>query len=120
MRKLFVLSLLAALVGALAIAAPAMSKRKSIEVDDNYFVKKGKPSTVTVHVGDTVEWEWEDGAMNPHNVTVKKGPVKFHSKQFKTSGSFTKKMRKAGTYKIVCTIHASQGMKMTLKVKPKS
>jgi plastocyanin len=116
MRKLFALSLLAALVGALAVAGPALSKRKSVEVDDNYFVEKGKPRTATVHVGDTVEWEWEDDAVNPHNVTVAKGPVKFHSKN-KTSGTYAKKLRKAGTYKIVCTIHAAQGMKMTLKVK---
>jgi plastocyanin len=115
MRKLFALSVLAGLLGILAVAAPAMSKHKSLEIDDNYFVAKGKPRTVTVHVGDTVEWEWEKDAVNPHNVTVKKGPAKFHSKT-KTSGTFEKKLKKAGTYKIVCTIHASQGMKMTLKV----
>ena len=116
MRKLFALSLLAGLLGILAVAAPAMSKHKSLEIDDNYFVKKGKPRTVTVHVGDKVEWEWEDDAVNPHNVTVTKGPVKFHSKT-QTSGTFEKKLKKPGTYKIVCTIHVSQGMKMTLKVK---
>jgi plastocyanin len=116
MRKLFALSLLAGLLGILAVAAPAMSKHKSLEIDDNYFVKKGAPRTVTVHVGDKVEWEWENGAVNPHNVTVKKGPVKFHSKT-QTSGTFEKKLKKPGTYKIICTIHVSQGMKMTLKVK---
>ena len=114
MRKSFAVALLAGLLGLLVVAAPALSKHKSLEVDNNYFVEKGKPHTVTVHVGDTVEWEWE-GMTNPHNVTVKKGPVKFHSKQLKTSGSFTKKMRKAGTYKIVCTIHAPK-MRMTVKV----
>ena len=114
MRKLLPVALLAGLIATLALAVPALSKTKSVEVDDNYFVEKGKPHTVTVRVGDTVEWEWEDGAMNPHNVTVKKGPVKFHSKD-KTSGSFEKKMKKLGTYKIVCTFHAP-GMRMTLKV----
>jgi plastocyanin len=115
MRKLFAVTVLAGLLGLLVVAAPALSKHKSLEVDNNYFVEKGKPRTVTVHVGDTVEWEWE-GTTNPHNVTVVKGPKKFHSKT-KTSGTFEKKLKKAGTYKIVCTIHASQGMKMTLKVK---
>jgi plastocyanin len=119
MRKLFALSVIAGVLGVLAVAGPVLSKTKSVEVDDNYFVEKGKPRTVTVRVGDKVVWEWEDGAVNPHNVTVKKGPVKFHSKD-KTSGTYSKKLRKAGTYKIVCTIHAAQGMKMTLKVKPKS
>ena len=113
MRKLLAIGLLAGLVMALATAGPALSKRTSVEVDDDYFVREGKPKTVTVQKGDKVEWEWE--GVNPHNVTVKRGPVKFHSND-KTSGSFTKKLRKAGTYKIVCTIHAPD-MRMTLKVK---
>jgi plastocyanin len=112
MRKLFILGLVAALVGALVVAGPAASKRKSIEVDDDYFVADGKPRTVTVKKNDTVVWEWE--GTNPHNVTVTKGPVKFHSKD-KTSGTYTKKVRKAGTYRIVCTIHAP-AMRMRLKV----
>jgi plastocyanin len=111
-RKLLILGLVAALLGALVAAGPAMSKRKSIEVDDNYFVAEGKPRTVTVKVNDTVVWEWE-GRL-PHNVTVTKGPVKFHSRD-KTSGTYTKKVRRAGTYRIVCTIHAP-GMRMRLKV----
>jgi len=112
MRKLLVSALLAGLVGALLVAGPALSKTKSVEVDDNYFVKKGAPRTVTVHKGDKVEWEWEGS--NPHNVTVTKGPVKFHSKNM-TSGTYEKKLKKVGTYKIVCTIHAPD-MRMTLKV----
>jgi plastocyanin len=112
MRKLLVSALLAGLVGALLVAGPALSKTKSVEVDDNYFVKKGAPRTVTVHKGDKVEWEWE--GRNPHNVTVTKGPVKFHSKTM-TSGTYEKKLKKVGTYKIVCTIHAPD-MRMSLKV----
>jgi plastocyanin len=112
MRKVLSLALLAGLIGTLALAVPALSKTKSVEVDDDYFVHEGKPRTVTVHKGDKVEWEWE--GKNLHNVTVKKGPVKFHSKD-KTKGSFEKKMRTIGTYKIVCTFHAP-GMRMTLKV----
>ncbi len=77
MRKVLASALLAGLVGTLLVAGPALSKTKSVEVDDDYFVHKGAPRTVTVHKGDKVEWEWEGS--NPHNVTVKKGPVKFHS-----------------------------------------
>jgi plastocyanin len=112
MRKLLILGLLAALVGSLAVAGPAASKRKTIEVDDDYFVAEGKPRTVKVKVDDRVVWDWEGS--NPHNVTVTKGPVKFHSKD-KTSGTYSKKVRKAGTYRIVCTIHAP-AMRMRLKV----
>lgn len=112
MRKVLLLGLLAGLLGTLLAAGPALSKRKSVEVDDNYFVHDGAPRTVTVHKGDKVEWEWEGAA--DHNVTVKKGPVKFHSKT-QSSGSFEKKLKTAGTYKIICTIHAPD-MRMTLKV----
>jgi plastocyanin len=112
MRKLLASALLAALLGTLLVAGTALSKTKSVEVDDDYFVREGAPRTVTVDKGDKVKWEWE--GENPHNVTVKKGPVKFHSAD-KTSGTYAKKLRKVGTYKIVCTIHAPD-MRMTLKV----
>ena len=112
MRKLLASALLAGLVGTLLVAGPALSKTKSVEVDDDYFVHEGAPRTVTVHKGDKVEWEWEGS--NPHNVTVTKGPVKFHSRT-QSSGSYAKKLTRRGTYKIVCTIHAP--MKMTLKVR---
>ena len=112
MRKLLVVGLLAGLLAALLAAVPAFSKPKHIEVDDNYFVRKGAPPTVTVNSGAKVEWEWE--GRNPHNVTVTKGPVKFHSRT-QSSGRYEKKLTRGGTYKIVCTIHAP--MKMTLKVR---
>jgi len=112
MRKLLVVGLLAGLLAALLTAGPALSKRKAVEVDDNYFVRDGKPATVTVNSGDRVVWEWE--GTNPHDVTVRKGPVKFHSAT-KTSGTFKKKLTQTGTYKIICTIHKPD-MRMTLKV----
>jgi|SRR5215204_344206 len=112
MRKMLVLGLLAGMLGVVLAAAPALSKTKSVEVDDDYFVREGAPRTVTVKRNDKVVWEWE--GRNPHNVTVKRGPVKFHSPT-KTSGTYSKKVTRRGTYKIVCTIHAP-GMRMTLKV----
>jgi len=62
--------------------------------------------------GDTVVWVWE--GRNPHNVTVTRGPVKFSSPT-KRSGRYRKRMRRRGSYRIVCTIHA--GMRMTLRVR---
>ena len=112
MRKALVTALLLALPALLIVAAPALSKRKSVEVDDNYFVHKGAPRTVTVKKNDTVLWEWE--GRNPHNVTVTRGPVKFHSRT-KTSGSYSKKLTRRGTYSILCTVHAP-GMRMKVKV----
>jgi plastocyanin len=113
MRKMLVFSLLAGMLAVLVIAGPALSKRKTVEVDDDYFVREGSPPTVTVKRNDKVVWEWE--GRNPHNVTVKSGPVKFRSST-KSSGTYSKKVTRSGTYKIVCTLHAPD-MRMTLKVK---
>jgi plastocyanin len=110
MRRLLILAAVPALTAAIAI--PALAATKSVEVDDNYFVRDSGTPTVTVKKNTSVRWKWE--GKNPHNVTVTSGPVKFHSST-KTSGTFTKKVTRTGTYRIICTIH--DGMKMTLKVK---
>jgi plastocyanin len=112
MRKARLAALMLVLPALLIAAAPALSKRKSVEVDDNYFVKAGSPRTVTVQKGDTVVWEWE--GRNPHNVTVTRGPAEFSSRT-KTSGTYSKKLTRRGTYRIVCTLH-TPGMRMKVKV----
>jgi plastocyanin len=110
MRRLLILAAVPALTAAIAI--PALAATKSVEVDDNYFVRDSGTPTVTVKKNTSVRWKWE--GKNPHNVTVTSGPVKFHSST-KKSGTFTKKLTRTGTYRIICTIH--DGMKMTLKVR---
>ena len=44
-----------------------------------------------------------------------KGPSKFGSDP-QTGGSYTKKMKKKGTYTIICTIHGGSDQKMKLVV----
>ena len=94
-----------ALIAATAVPTGAAT---SVRVDDDVF----KPGSLTVRSGTTVTWRFVGD--DPHNVTVKKGPVKFKSGT-KSSGKFSKKLRRGGTYRIVCTIHP--GMDMTLKVR---
>lgn len=113
MRRLLVVVLLAASLATLLGVGPALSKRKAVEVDDNYFAHKGDPPTVTVHRNDRVVWEWE--GRNRHNVTVTSGPVRFHSRT-QRSGTYRKKLTRRGTYRIVCTIHPPK-MRMTLRVR---
>src|SRR5687768_13602302 len=98
MRKLLALVLAGALAGVLA--ASALAATKTVKVGDVYFVKRGTPQTVTVSKGTTVKWTWVGNL--PHNVKVTKGPVKFTSPT-QTSGTYKRKMRKRGTYKLVCT-----------------
>jgi plastocyanin len=110
MRKLLVAMLIAAAPAVLA--AQALAATRSVKVGDDYFVRKGSVPTVTVSKGTKVTWRFS--GRNLHNVAVTRGPVKFHS-SFKSSGTYSKTVRTAGTYTIVCTIHQPD-MKMKLRV----
>ena len=95
------------------VAGPAQAGRKSVRVGDNYFVRASGVPVVSVDRGTTVTWRWHGSA--PHNVVVTRGPKKFRSRT-KTSGRFSRRMRKRGTYTIVCTIHGPADMSMKLRV----
>jgi plastocyanin len=97
-----------ALVLALLGAAPAAAKTKSIKIGDDFF----KPKSVTVAKGTIVKWSWTGS--HQHNVVVQKGPRHFQS-DLQRSGSFARKLKKRGTYKIICSIHAPD-MHMTIRV----
>ncbi len=116
MRRPVVLLTAAAITTAAAAAVPALAATKSVKVGDNYYVKDGGVPTVTVKKGDTVKWNFS--GKKPHNVKVKSGPVKFTSKTM-DSGSYSKKMTKAGLYTIFCTIHGQSDQSMKLRVKSK-
>jgi plastocyanin len=102
-----------ALVLTLVLAAPAAAATKNVKVGDDYYVRAGSPPTVTVKKGTTVKWNWRGSRQ--HNVVVQSGPVNFQS-ALKRSGSYSRKMKRLGTYRIVCSIHAPD-MAMTLKVR---
>ena len=110
MRKLLAALLVAALSAILA--TQALAATRSVKVADDYFVRKGSVPTVTVTKGTKVTWRWAGKDM--HNVAVTKGPVKFRS-SFKTSGTYSKRVTRTGTYTIVCTIHQPD-MAMKLRV----
>jgi len=112
MRRLLIL-VPVALVSAV-FAIPALAATKSVKVGDNFFVKDGGVPTVTVKKNDTVKWNFTGDS--PHNVTVKSGPAKFHSKTM-SSGSFSKQLTKKGLYTLYCTIHGASDQSMKLRVK---
>jgi plastocyanin len=97
-----------------AIALPvggsvvALASTAPVKVGDDYFGVK----RLTVGKGARVTWKWA-GVLN-HNVTVKSGPVKFHSRT-QAQGSFAHVFKRAGTYTLYCTIHPF--MKMTVIVR---
>jgi plastocyanin len=111
MRKLLALSLtlaLFAVVGGQAIARP----QKSVKVGDDYFVRDSGSPKITVKKGTRVTFRWKGSSL--HNVHAISGPRRFAS-DYKRTGTFSKILRKKGTYKIVCDIHQPD-MKLTIKV----
>jgi plastocyanin len=107
--RIWVGLVLVAVVTTILLIAPVGATDTTIKVGDDYY----KPKKVTVVVGDKVTWKWVGSAV--HNVTVARGPKKFHSKD-KSSGKYSKVVTEPGTYSIVCTLHS--GMKMKLIVEP--
>jgi plastocyanin len=95
-RLIALLAITALLVGFSAVSAFASSS--SVKIHDDFFGVK----TLNVSRGTKVTWNWV-GVLR-HNVTVKSGPSKFHSKT-QARGSFSQTFTKKGTYHLFCTIH---------------
>jgi len=112
MRRLLILPILV-LVALVVGVAPAAAKTRNVKVGDDFFVRSSGVPTVKVKKGTTVKWNWTGS--DQHNVVVQKGPASFQS-SLKTKGSYKKKLKKKGTYTIICSIHAPD-MRMKIKVK---
>ena len=106
--KKYAVPALAAVAATAALVPSATAATKTVRVDDDVF----RPGSLSIRVGDTVRWRFVGD--NPHNVTVTKGKQRFRSGT-KSSGTYRKRIRRGGRYKIVCTIHP--GMDMTLRVR---
>jgi plastocyanin len=107
----------AAALAAAACAVPAAAlgaAAQRIQVGDDYY----GPTKVTVKRGTTVKWVWLADNTNSHDVKLAKAPTgvkRFHSAKAATDYTFSRKLTKPGTYKIVCTLH--QDMTMTIRVR---
>jgi len=110
MRRLLIAVAVPAIVAVLAI--PAFAATKTVKIGDDFFVRDTGVPTVTVKKNDTVKWNFT--GESPHNVTVKSGPAKFKSTT-RTSGSYSKRVTKAGRYTIICTVHSGQSMKLRVR-----
>ena len=92
-------------------AGAAATKRVSIR--DDFF----SPKRITISAGDKVKWTWRES--DDHNVRFRKVPRGVSTKpgsRTQFSGTFTRKFRKRGTYRYVCTIHEDLGMTGSVKV----
>lgn len=104
LRLLLVLTLAA--LACSSVAAFAFSG--PVKIKDDYF----SPKTLTIRKGAKVTWSWAGSLY--HNVTVKSGPVRFHSRT-QARGTFSHIFGRPGTYHLYCTIHP--WMKMTIVVR---
>jgi plastocyanin len=71
---------------------------------DNFF----EPRLINIHKGDRVVWVWKGD--NSHNVTFTKVPANVSKRGADTrrEGRWSRKFRKRGVYRYVCTIHSGQ------------
>ena len=100
----------------LLLAASLFAGGKTIHIGDNYFA----PAAATVKKGATVTFKWpsSEEAGDVHDLKLKSGPKgvkKFHSEQASSDYSYKRKLKVAGKYKLVCTLH--EEMKITVTVK---
>ena len=112
MRKFIVPVLIVGLLG--AVAAPATAATVRVKIGDNYFVRSSGVPRVKVDKGTRVQWVWR--GRSAHNVKVTRGPARFGSSTMR-SGTFSKRVRRAGTYTLVCTVHGASDQSMKLVVR---
>jgi plastocyanin len=84
----------------------------TVKLGDNFF----DPDRKTIAKGTRVRFKWI--GEEEHNVVKKRGPGPgFASETTDVPGvNFTKRFKRAGRYRLVCTIHP-EDMKMTLRVR---
>jgi plastocyanin len=104
----------AATLGGVLAAAPALGSAetpaasnavvKKVIVMDNFF----EPRYLEIHRGERVVWVWKGD--NSHNITFTKVPKLASRKGAGTrrDGRWSRKFKRRGLYKYVCTIHSGQ------------
>jgi plastocyanin len=103
-----------ALIVFLLAAAPAAAATRNVKVGDDFFARSSSPPTVTVSKGTTVKWNWR-GRRQHNVVATRRGRKRFQS-ALKRTGSYSRKINRRGTYRIICSIHQPD-MRMKLVVK---
>ena len=83
-------------------AAPTTTTAAGTDDTSSVVLKGNKftPEEVSVKAGETVTWEWDDGAV-AHDVN---GGDAFKS-EIQTEGTFEHTFAEAGTFEYKCTVH---------------
>jgi plastocyanin len=111
-RAAAVVALAAAAALLPAAALGAGNSGPTVRIIDNAFVRDRQRPVVRIDTGTTVTWRW--ASRQSHSVLVRSGPARFSS-AIRNRGTFAHRFARAGTYRIVCSLHAP-GMRMTVRV----
>ncbi len=106
-----------AFAGAALMAAPAEAgSTRTVKVLDNYF----SPKKMKVKKGTTIRWSWPEDGGDVHDVkltSAPKGVKKFQSDPGASGFRYRRKLSRPGTYKLLCTFHEDDDMRMTVVVR---
>ena len=111
LRHLLVCVLAVLLLGGAASAA-TRARSASVSIVDNAFQRGQDRPVVRLRRGGVLTWHWR--SQSSHQV-VASGPERFRSPT-RNDGHWSRRLRRAGRYRIVCSIHAP-GMRMTISVR---
>jgi plastocyanin len=116
MRKLYVIVAVVAVsvAGVLALTGSAGAEGKRGGTTIKLLSETFSPDKKSISAGTKVKFKWIDGK---HNIVKSSGPGgSIDSGIFNTPGvHFKHKFKKAGTYKLICTIHDNMKVKLNFK-----
>jgi LPXTG-motif cell wall-anchored protein len=108
-RRIKALAFALLIMAGMTMALPALAATKTVKVTiDNKFA----PGSVSISVGDTVQFNWEGGF---HDVVFGDG-AKSGAPTNSTGVLYSRTFDKSGTFSYVCTVHEAVGMKGTITV----
>jgi plastocyanin len=87
---------------------------KTVKVADNFY----SPKKLTVAKGTTIKWKWSNRNADSHDVYLNKKPKgvkRFQSPPAATFFTYKRTLKKAGTYKLLCTFHENMTMRIDVK-----
>ena len=76
------------------------------------------PSQVTATVGDTIKWQWIDGAHNTISLAVPSGSSSWNAPLDTLHPTFIYVLTTAGTYNYECSFHIAFGMTGSIQANP--
>ena len=105
---------------ALLLAASGTTMAATFQVDVGNGSPSFYPRDLTIHAGDTVEWNWGDPGIT-HTVTSgasARSNGLFESGSHQTPFTFSFTFPNPGTFEYFCKIHVSMGMAGVIRVVP--